>query len=183
MAEVHEKAEEVLAFWFALDGEKQFAKDAALDAEIAARFGGLRDDVLMTGAAAWRDDPDALLAAIVLIDQFSRNIHRGTAEAFAGNGLAQDLAELAIDLGWDITYPADQRAFVYMPLMHAEDERLQALSVAKFEALGNADNLAFARDHAEVIERYGRFPSRNAALGRLSTPDEKDYLSRPDAGW
>jgi uncharacterized protein (DUF924 family) len=183
-SEVHANAREICSFWFdGLGDEQRFAKSPALDLEITQRFGALRDRVLATGAAGWRDDPEALLAAIVLIDQFSRNIHRGSAEAFAGDPLAQLLALHAIDRGWDAAMTAEEREFLYMPLMHAEDHQLQARCVAKFGELGDPKPLDFARQHAAVIARFGRFPSRNAALGRESTPEEREYLSQPGAGW
>lgn len=176
--------EDVLDFWFdRVTPEQRFAKDDALDRTIAERFGGLRDAVLASRAQGWRDTPEALLAAIILLDQFSRNIHRGHAEAFAADGLARDLTLEAIRRGWEDRYTPEQSQFLYMPLMHAEDAALQALSVEKFEELGDEEALAFARDHRDVQARYGRFPSRNAALGRASSPAEQAYLSQPDAGW
>lgn len=183
--DVHDDAEAVLAFWFGdVPPEKRFARDEALDREIADRFGALRDAVLANGARDWRGTPDDLLAAIVLIDQFSRNIHRGSPEAFAGDALALDLTREAIERGWDERVDQDEaRAFLYMPLMHAENREAQMLSVACFEQLGNEENLRYARDHAAVIERFGRFPSRNQVLGRQSTPEEEAYLTQPDAGW
>ncbi|WP_245640858.1 DUF924 family protein [Sphingomonas taxi] len=181
--QVHDMAAAVLDFWFGLTGKQQFAKDDALDRTIAERFGAMRDGVLCARAEGWRDDPDALLAAIILLDQFSRNLHRGSAEAFAADGLALELTRLAIGNVWEDRYPPERRVFLYMPLMHAEDLAMQDLSVAKFEALGIAENLAFARDHRDVIAKYGRFPSRNAALGRESTGAEETYLAQPDAGW
>ena len=183
--EVHEKARGVLSFWFdEVPAKKRFAKDAAVDREIAERFGALRDAVLASDARGWRDDPETLLAAIVLLDQFSRNIHRGRAEAFAGDALALDLTREAIEQGWDERLdPDERRPFLYMPLMHAESREAQTLSVGCFEQLGNEENLFYALDHADVIARFGRFPSRNAALGRQSTPEEEVYLSRPGAGW
>lgn len=182
-SEVHARARTVLDFWFGLSEKQQFAKDAALDRAITDRFGEMRDRVFESEARNWRDDPETLLAAIILLDQFSRNIHRDTPRAFETDAIAASLTLLAIDRGWDVRYPPEWRAFVYMPLMHAEDAPLQALSVATFEELADANNLKFARDHAAVIDRFGRFPSRNAALGRASTPEELDYLSQPDAGW
>jgi uncharacterized protein (DUF924 family) len=182
-SEVHAKAGQVLGFWFGLAPEKWFAKDDAVDAAIAERFGALRDLVLGQGATGWRDDPETLLAAVILLDQFSRNLHRDTAEAFAGDTLAQELTLLALDRDWDAGMPAERRQFLYMPLMHAEDRELQVLCLTQFEALGDAYYLKFARDHADVIARFGRFPSRNAALGRESTPTEREYLSQPGAGW
>lgn len=182
--EVHDKAREVLAFWFdEVEREQWFAKDAEFDRAIGERFGALRDLVLGSGAAGWRDDPETLLAAVILLDQFSRNIHRGSAEAFAADPLAQALTCEALDKGWDQAMPHDRRAFLYMPLMHAEDPALQMLCLECFEALGNEEQLEYARDHAFVISDFGRFPSRNQALGRESTPEEREYLSEPGAGW
>jgi uncharacterized protein (DUF924 family) len=183
-AEVHAAARCVLAFWFeALTPEQHFAKSDGLDALIAERFGTLRDEVLAIGAQGWRDDPQLLLAAVILLDQFSRNIHRDTPEAFAADPLALELTLLAIDHGWDRDMPDEHRHFLYMPLMHAESRAMQALCLAKFRELGAAEALDFAHQHAEVVDRYGRFPSRNAALGRESTVAEQEYLSRPGAGW
>ncbi|MDZ7281434.1 DUF924 domain-containing protein [Sphingomonas sanguinis] len=180
---VHAETQDILDFWFGLPPEKHFAKDDALDRVIAERFGTLRDQVLATEAIGWRDDPYTLLAAVLLLDQFSRNLHRGSAQAYAADPLALDLCLTAIDAGWEEHYPPERLAFVYMPLMHAESRAMQDLSVAKFAELGREENLSFARDHRAVIRLYGRYPSRNAALGRASTEAERDYLSQPDAGW
>ena len=182
-AQVHDGAHRILDFWFALTPEQHFAKDAALDRMLADRFSASRERVTTTRAAGWRDHPDTLLAAIILTDQVSRNIHRGSAEAFAHDDLAAELTIGGIAKGWEQRYPPARRVFFYMPLMHAEDAPLQDLSVDRFAALGIADNLAFARAHREVFLRFGRFPSRNAALGRASTPEEEAYLAQPGAGW
>jgi len=182
--EVHAAAQAVLAFWFdETPADKWFAKDAALDRTIAERFAALRDDVLSSEAKGWTADPDTLLAAIILLDQFSRNIYRGTGDAFAADWLALDLTHCALARGWDEAIPEARRAFLYMPLMHAEDREEQRLSVQCFTRLGHADNLEFAKAHRRVIDRFGRFPSRNAALGRVSTEAEEAYLSQPGAGW
>jgi uncharacterized protein (DUF924 family) len=180
--EVHACA--VLDFWFGeVPPDKHFVCDPALDAEIAHRFGAMRDRVLATDGAGWCGDPDTMLVAIILLDQFSRNIHRGTLQAFAADPLALRLTQEAIARGWDEAIDTERRAFLYMPLMHAEDSAVQRESVACFTRLGNVENLDYAREHAAVIERFGRFPSRNAALGRTSTPEEQSWLSQPGAGW
>lgn len=182
--DVHAKSQEVLGFWFDLMMPEQwFRASKSTDEEVRALFGPLRDLVLGSSAAGWRDDPETMLAAIILLDQFSRNIHRGTAEAFAADPLALELTLEAIGTGWDEGMPAERVQFLYMPLMHAEDPQAQILCVKCFEALGDPRNLEFARDHAGVIERFGRFPTRNAALGRDSTDAEKAYLSQPGVGW
>lgn len=174
----------MLGFWFELVMPEQwFSGSASLDEEIATLFGPLRDQVLATDAAGWRDEPETLLAAVILLDQFSRNIHRGTAEAFAADPLAQQLTLDAIDRGWDRGMPEEKRRFLYMPLMHAEDPELQALCLAKFEAIGDETSLSYAREHAAAIRRFGRFPTRNPALGRESTPEERDYLDGSEVSW
>ena len=183
-SEVHARAEEVLSFWFeALMPEQWFAKSEGLDQEIQDLFEPLRVAVLESKAAEWRSDPRTLLAAVILLDQFSRNVHRGTAEAFAADPLAQELASLAVERGWDRGMTPEQRQFLYLPFEHAESRELQAVSLSCFEALGQEEALEYARQHAEVIARYGRFPSRNAALVRESTAEEEEYLAQPGAGW
>jgi uncharacterized protein (DUF924 family) len=181
--DVHVKAREVLGFWFALTPEQHFATSAKLDAEIGTRFGTLRDLVLESEAEGWRDDPETLLAAILLLDQFSRNLHRGSAEAFAADPLALQLTLEAITHGWDLTMDKDRRQFLYLPLEHAEDALMQKLSMEKFASLDDDYLLGFAEKHAGVIARFGRFPSRNAALGRESTPEELTFLKEEGAGW
>lgn len=183
-SEVHAAASAVLAFWFdETPADKHFAQDDALDRAIAERFGALRNRLLASGAAGWDGDPETMLAAIVVLDQFSRNIYRGSGEAFAADGLALDLTHRAMAKGWDEALPPERRAFLYLPLMHAEDREEQRLSVDCFTRLGLSENLDFAKAHRVVIDRFGRFPSRNAALGRVSTEAEKAYLSQPGAGW
>ena len=181
--EVYDAATRVLDFWFGLSPEQRFAKDEAVDREIAERFGTLRQDVLDSDALGWRGEPETILAAIILLDQFSRNIYRGRPEAFAADELALSLTRDAIEKRWDGELPPERAVFPLMPLMHAEHADAQSSSVAKFEALGEEENARFARDHAEVFARFGRFPGRNAALGRETTPEEAEYLSQPGAGW
>lgn len=178
------RTDEILHFWFEEVGpDRHFAKDPALDARCAQRFGGLRDAVVASDAAGWRGDPRTMLAAIVLIDQFSRNIHRDSAQAFAADPLALELALSAIAAGFDRALPPDRRAFVYMPLMHAEDRGVQRFSVRCFAQEGLEKNAGFAAAHRDVIDRFGRFPSRNAALGRESTAEEHAFLAEEGSGW
>jgi uncharacterized protein (DUF924 family) len=182
--EVHDEAAAVLAFWFEeVPPDKRFARDAALDAAITERFAGLRHRLLRTDAQGWRGDARTLLAAIVVLDQFSRNIFRGKAEGYAADDLALSLTVEAIAHGWDEGMSVPERQFLYMPMMHAEDAVVQLKSLQHFTGLGDDEALRFAREHADVIARFGRFPSRNLALGRVSIPAEEEYLSRPGAGW
>jgi uncharacterized protein (DUF924 family) len=139
----------------------------------------VREEVVATRAEAWRETPEHLLAAIILVDQLSRNLHRGSMQAFAADPLALDLTLLGLDRRWDEPMPRDQRQFLLMPLMHSEDLRVQQRSLVEFARLGDADALAYARKHHDQIARFGRFPGRNAALGRRTTPEEQDAL---DAG-
>lgn len=184
MREVHEAARDVLHFWFSeTPPSMHFEKDDELDAEIATRFGPLRTAIFGTGSSGWRDTADTLLAAVVVLDQFSRNIYRGRADAFAADALALELTKYALSMSWQFFVNEEKRSFLYMPLMHSENLGDQDESVRLFTELGIHDNLKFAKAHRDVIVRFGRFPSRNAALGRASTPEEADYLSQPGAGW
>ena len=182
--EVHDEAARVLHFWFEeLNEDQHWVKSITLDEAIAERFGPLRLKVVESAAWGWRGTPDTLLAAVILIDQFSRNMFRDEGEAFEYDGLARELTLYGLLRGFDRELPRERCAFLYMPLMHAEDPVLQRLSIERFTALGDEHNLGFAQDHAAVIERFGRFPSRNRALGRRSTVIEREYLSQPGVGW
>ena len=178
---VHRQAEAVLHFWLVeVPPEKRFARDDALDAECASRFGALRAGVVADHAAGWRGSPRPLLAAIVLVDQFSRNIFRGGAEAFAADPLARALAGEALAKGWADRFGAEERQFLWMPFMHAEDLATQVRSVALFTQNGPGLPLDFARAHAAQVARFGRFPQRNNALGRATTAEEAAFIANPD---
>ena len=167
----------VLDFWFDEVGmDRWFAKSDALDGRIGTRFGALHGDLLATQARAWRETPDHLLAAIIVLDQFSRNLHRGSAKAFAADPLALGLTKLALERGWDAGMTPERHQFLLMPLMHSEALADQERAVIEFAKLGNAKVLDFARRHRDQITRFGRFPGRNAALGRRTTPAEQDTL-------
>ena len=187
---------DVLAFWLG-DGmalgwpsqdhnDRWFRGGAALDQEIRARFG---DDVMLAmkgGLLEWEAQPVSRLALVILLDQFTRNVFRGTGQAFDGDPRAQRLVLRTLDSGEDQQLPWVGRVFLYMPLMHAEDAALQATCVACFSRLvddapaalepGLQGNQDFARQHQDIITRFGRFPYRNAVLGRISTPDEESFL-------
>ena len=164
-------AQAVIRFWCdELKPEQHWKKDPAMDRHIAERFGQLREEVLQTRAAGWRDSPETLAAAIILLDQFSRNMFRGSAKAFEADPLALELAYEALDNGWSHTAPSEWREFLLMPLMHSEDLATQDRAVEEFKRLGNPPNIDFALKHRDQIARFGRFPGRNKALGRVSTP-------------
>jgi uncharacterized protein (DUF924 family) len=177
--QVHGEAEAVLRFWFEETPERLWYKqDDGLDAACAGRFGPLRDVVLESRAEGWRDRPETMLAAIILLDQFSRNIFRGDARAFEADPLALELAQEAVARGWPARFDERRRQFLLMPFMHAEDLGVQRRSLLLF---AGTDNAPFAERHADQIARFGRFPQRNAALGRETTAEEAEFLSRPGA--
>lgn len=193
----------VLEFWFGTcdpDGaidptrrEMWFKSGAQHDDEIRSRFGGLHERASRGALDAWAATARGRLALIVILDQFSRHIHRGMAQAFAQDPAAQELTIAGIDDGIDRELAPVQRSFFYLPLEHAEDRALQARSVECYERLAAtvADRwlkdyesfLDYARRHRDVIERFGRFPHRNAALGRASTPEEIAFLEQPGSSF
>ena len=174
-----EAAPAMIQFWFEEVGkDRWFVKDAALDAEIGRRFGALRDQLLASKARGWRDTPEHLLAAILLLDQFSRNIHRGSAKAFEGDTVAMELANLSLGRGWTHSAPEEWRQCLLLPLQHSEDLADQDRSVAEFTRLGEAEGLNFALMHRDQIRRFGRFPGRNEALGRVSTAEEREVIAQ-----
>lgn len=147
-----------------------------LDAEIAATFGGLLADAAAGELDHWANSPDGALALILLCDQFSRNIHRRTAQAFATDGKARSIARIALARSYPVAYPPDIRLFFYMPFQHSEELEDQELCCALFAALGNESNTKYANDHRDIVARFGRFPHRNDALGRVCTLEELEYL-------
>jgi uncharacterized protein (DUF924 family) len=176
---------EVLRFWFEeLREDDWFAKDHHLDERIRARFLKLCEELVASEARDVRDareiaSPRALLAAVIVLDQFSRNMFRDSARAFAADPIARRLARTAVEQGFDRSMTDQQRMFLYLPFEHSEDRADQALSVELFSRLGNDNWTRYARAHQEIIDRFGRFPHRNAALGRESTPAELARLKEP----
>lgn len=169
----------VLDFWFReLGPHDWFRGGAALDDVVRERFGALHARAEAGALDDWAATPRGRLALIVVLDQFSRHIHRGTARAFACDARAQALAVEGIAAGVDANLTFDERHFFAMPLMHAEDPALQAQSVAYFAALADhaANVLRFAQGHRDEIARFGRFAGRNAALGRETTDAERGFL-------
>jgi uncharacterized protein (DUF924 family) len=168
---------DVLKFWFEDHGHDDwFAGKPEFDAEIAAHFSDAHAAIARGEGWDWRATPDGRLAEIIVLDQFSRQLYRNDARAFATDGMALALAQEAVGGGHHNFLPAAHRVFVLMPFMHAESVAVQAESVRLFTALGREENLKFAQAHADVIRRFGRFPHRNAALGRVSTPEELAYI-------
>ena len=189
-------AAEVLHYWLADGLEKDwpsaslekrwFGGGVEQDVEIDAMFGPLVAAALDGDLVDWEATPLTRLALVIVLDQFTRNVYRGQAQAFAGDGRAQQLVMQSLALGHDQALPRVGRVFFYMPLMHAEDPALQDECVSRFEALIKSSppelsetlngNLKFAREHRDIIQRFGRFPYRNAVLGRKSSPEESEFL-------
>ncbi len=169
--------QDVLDFWFTEHGpDDWFAGKPELDAAIVARFAATHAAIARGEGFTWRSTIDGRLAEIIVLDQFSRQIHRGTAAAFASDGMALVLAQEAVGLGLDSLLDTHRRQFLYMPYEHAESLVVQAQSIRLFHALGDPEMMKFANWHLEVIQKFGRFPKRNAALGRTSTAAEIAYL-------
>lgn len=187
---------DVLEFWFGAPGSAEhgslrkcwFEKDPAFDAEIRRRFLSLVDEAAAGRLDDWADRPERLLALIVLLDQFPRNLFRDAPRAFATDAQALALAQQALAQGVDAQLMPVARAFIYLPFEHSEDLAMQDRAVALFSALAQhgeafASYLDYAERHRDVIRRFGRFPHRNAILGRASTPEEIAFLARPGAGF
>jgi len=177
--------DDVLAFWFEGDPsqyrEKWFEKNAVFDASCGRFSEALR--AAKSGAFDhWTETPRGTLALIILLDQFSRNLHRGSAEAFAADAKARELARGVVEKALEQGFTPNERMFMYLPFEHSESLVDQDESVRLFTALG--DELAkYAIEHRDVIKRFGRFPHRNAALSRVNTPEETAYLAEPGAGF
>jgi len=177
-------ARAVLAFWYEECGpERWFAKDPALDAQIRNRFGVLHAKACAGGLDHWAGTAEGALALIVLIDQFSRNIHRDGPAAFAADPKALSLVAGALEAGFDQDMTGPQRAFLYMPLMHSEDLADQDRCIRLMREAGLEKQHGYAVAHRKIIARFGRFPHRNAVLGRVSTPEEEAFLKEPDSSF
>ena len=169
-------ADDVLAFWRAAGEQKWFAKSDAFDADIKSRFLPTYEAAAKGELADWEATPESALALIIVLDQFPRNMFRRDPRAFAADAAARAIADRALARGFDQQVPEDQRLFFYLPFEHSEAMADQERCCALFRTLGNADQLRWAELHADIIRRFGRFPHRNAALGRTTTPAEKAYL-------
>lgn len=168
--------DDVLQFWFdELKPENWFAKDEQLDARIRERFGALHES-LRTESIEVPETARGYLAAIIVLDQFSRNLHRGSPLAFASDARALAFAKRALDQGFDRALEMRERKFLYMPFMHSEDKSMQARCVELFSGIDDAESLRYAIEHRDIVERFGRFPHRNEILGRDPTPEEAEFM-------
>lgn len=167
----------VLSFWFEeIDPESWFKGDGKLDETIRRRFSALHRRLSAEPPPEVREDPRAALAAIILFDQFPRNMFRGTADAFSTDDLAIQIARKAVDKGFAGRLKPEERQFLYMPFQHSEVSADQEHAVMLFKALGDEEALRYAIEHRDIIQRFGRFPHRNRALGRESTREEEAFL-------
>ena len=170
----------ILHFWFTeLTPKQHFVKDAALDETIRTRFGATLEAAARCELFAWRATPKGRLAEIIVLDQFSRNVYRDTPRAFAQDALALALAQELVASGQDRSLPVEQLRFVFMPYMHSESALIHDQAVALFSQPGLEDNLRFEHAHKAIIDRFGRYPHRNAIVGRNSTAEELAFLSGP----
>ncbi|QSP95608.1 DUF924 domain-containing protein [Marinobacter salinisoli] len=176
--------QEILDFWFTeLEPEQWWQKDEALDSMIRSRFGPVHAQAKAGELFQWRETAPGSLAEILVLDQFSRNIYRDNAASFACDPLALGLAQVAVSKGFDLALSPVQRSFVYMPFMHSESRRIHVEAVRLFESLGIENNLDFEYQHKKIIDRFGRYPHRNRILGRVSTPEETEFLQQEHAGF
>lgn len=178
-------AEDILTFWFADHGpDDWFAGSAAFDALIAAEFAETHAAVARGEAWHWRATPEGRLAEIIVLDQFSRQLFRRRPEAFAHDKMALALAQEMVAKGLDRRFEQPRRGFIYLPYMHAESVVVQAESVRLYEGLGDENQLSYAKAHKDTVDRFGRFPFRNAPLDRESTAEEETYMAdRGDRGF
>ena len=174
----------ILHFWFEeLSAKQHFAKDAALDQAILTRFGATLDAAARCELFAWRATAEGRLAEIIVLDQFSRNVYRDTPRAFAQDALALVLAQELVGSGQDRSLPTAQPVFAYMPYMHSESALVHAQAVVLFAQPGWENNLNFELRHKAIIDRFGRYPHRNALLGRSSSAEELAFLSEPGSSF
>lgn len=172
-------AAEVTTFWRAAGPPNWFRRDAAFDREIEARFRASHEAAVAGRRGDWEATPEGALALLLLLDQFPRNMFRGSARAFATDPLARRIAERAIARGFDARVASAERVFFHLPFEHSEDLADQERSLALARQSGDSEVVKHAQMHADIIRRFGRFPHRNAILGRATTPEEQAFL---DAG-
>lgn len=179
-----DEAAAVLRFWFEeLAPEQWWKRDEAVDRAIAERFAALHARLSEGVPADFLETARGRLAAVIVLDQFSRNLYRDDARAYANDPQALALAKETLARGLAAELTASEKTFLYMPFQHSEDAGDQARSVELFAALGEAESLDFAQKHKLVVDRFGRFPHRNAVLGRESTPEERAFLERESWFW
>ena len=178
-------ADSILAFWFdEIDRAYWFRKDTDFDQLVKDRFGNHVERALRGDYDSWDDSASLRLSLIILLDQMTRNIFRGDAKAFSGDARALSLTLKAVAEGQlDAEATIEKRQFLLMPLMHSEDIEVQDRSISIYERYADRDTLEYAKQHRDVIARFGRFPHRNAVLGRESTPEEIEFIQTPGSAF
>ena len=175
---------EVIDFWFnQIPPSQHWVKDEAFDKLIADRFGQVHREAAHGELAHWRDFDDGRLAEIIILDQFSRNIYRNKPQSFIYDGQALVLAQEAIRAGIDLKLPPSKRSFLYMPMMHSESLYIHKQAVLLFNQPGLENNYDFELAHQKIIIEFGRYPHRNAIVGRESTPEELRFLNQPGSNF
>lgn len=171
-------------FWFTeITPAQRWKVDPAFDQLIRDRYAILHAQANRCELYEWRREPIGRLAEIIVLDQFSRNMYRGSAAAFASDPLALALAQEAVATGADQALTADERVFLYMPYMHSESSAIHEVALKLFETNGTQNNIDFELRHKAIIERFGRYPHRNDILGRLSTAEEVEFLKQPGSSF
>ncbi len=174
----------ILKFWFEeIDRSLWFKKDDEFDQLLIERYGDLHTQAAQGELYIWRETAQGRLAEIIVLDQFSRNMFRNSAKAFAQDGMALVLAQEAIRVADDLILNTMQRTFLYMPFMHSESLAIHDIAVELFTRNGIQNNLDFELKHKAIIERFGRYPHRNAVLDRKNTPQEFDFLNQPGSSF
>jgi uncharacterized protein (DUF924 family) len=167
---------DVLAFWRDAGRDKWFKRDDAFDAEIREKFLATYEAAVAGKLSAWEDSAEDMLALVIVLDQFPRNMFRGDARTFAADPLARAAANRALKRGYDQDLPAEDRGFLFLPFMHSEELADQLRCVELYRAADDPD-LKYAEEHRDIIRRFGRFPHRNALLGRETTAEEQAFLA------
>ena len=170
------KPDDVVAFWVEAGPRRWFAKSDAFDGEIRRRFEALHHAAARGELDGWSETAEGALALLLLLDQFPRNLYRGSPHAFAADPLARRIARAAVDRGFDAAVAPALRQFFYLPFEHSEHPADQDRGVSLCEACGDAELAKWANIHRDIIRRFGRFPHRNACLGRPSTDEERAFL-------
>ena len=178
------QAQDILDFWFDPDHRSLwFAKSDEFDAKIHDQFQIIHHQATQAELWSWRHTPEGRLAEIIVLDQFSRNLYRDQAQAFAYDSMALMLAQEAISLQLDAQLSPDHRSFLYMPFMHSESKLMHEFALKLFQRLGNEINLSLEKKHKLIIDRFGHYPHRNAILGRSSSAEELEFLTQPNSSF
>ena len=176
--------QDIIDFWFSeIEPSAWFQKNDDFDRILRTRFGELHQSATHCELYSWRDEPAGRLAEIIVLDQFSRNLYRGDQRAFATDGIALALAQEAVSIGVDRHFDIDHKLFLYLPYMHSESSAIHEIAVELFSQPSMESHLEYEHRHKAIIDRFGRYPHRNEALGRQSTPEEIEFMKGPDSSF